>query len=448
MMFAFLLAALPALALAEVDSSFVFQYHRYPALQSAMLAVNNDCPDITRLYSIGQSVQGRELWVLEITDNPGQHELGEPEFKYVGNMHGNEVRGRELILLLAQYLCGEYKAGNSRIVSLVQNTRIHLMPTMNPDGFEVAANQGPDGNDWTTGRDNMQKIDLNRNFPALNSIAYSGEASGMNQDHIPIPSSYWSGKVAPETRAMITWLQSYPFVLSANMHDGTVVANYPYDNAKRGDYGYAATPDDTLWISLASTYAQAHGTMGTVGGDCGYDFHFEDQGGITNGADWYSLEGGMQDFNYLHTNCYELTLELGCDKYPPESELRMEWNNNKEALLAYMEQVHIGIKGVVRDTNGNGVPDAKIMVQGNIHGVHSAADGDYWRLLLPGTYSVSVTKGQATQTKSCTVTSGAATTCDFTLDAAATSVSGGTGTGTGTGTGGTSDPFWWLTQDW
>ncbi|XP_066277999.1 carboxypeptidase N catalytic chain-like [Branchiostoma lanceolatum] len=449
MIFALLLAALPALALAEVDSGFVFEYHRYTALRSVLLAVTQDCPDITRLYSIGQSVQGRELWVLEISDNPGQHELGEPEFKYVGNMHGNEVRGRELILLLAQYLCGEYKAGNSRIVSLVQDTRIHLMPTMNPDGFEVAANQGPDGNGWTTGRNNMQGIDLNRNFPQLNSIAYSGESSGTNQDHIPIPSSYWSGTVAPETQAIITWLQSYPFVLSANMHDGDLVANYPYDTAKSGGFwgsGYATTPDDALWRDLATTYAQAHGTMATTGGgSCG----FHTQGGITNGADWYSLSGGMQDFNYLHTNCYELTLELGCDKYPRESELRTEWTYNKESLLAYMEQVHIGIKGVVTDTNGNAVADAKIMVQGNNHGVTSAADGDYWRLLRPGTYSVKATKGQATQTKSCTVGTGAATICDFTLDAASTLTGGtGTGTGTGTSTGGNNDPFWWLNQDW
>ena len=57
--------------------------------------------------------------------------------------------------------------------------------------------------------------------------------------------------------------------------------------------------------------------------------------GITNGADWYQVPGGMEDYNYLYGDCFEITIELTCCKYPEASKLKDEWENNKNALWEY-----------------------------------------------------------------------------------------------------------------
>ena len=108
-------------------------HHNTADMLAVLDRVHATCPDITYLYDLPlTSVEDRPLRVIVFSDRPRHHELLEPEFKYVANMHGNEVVGRELLLSLAEYLCVEYRAGNKEIQRLVEHTRIHLLPSMNP----------------------------------------------------------------------------------------------------------------------------------------------------------------------------------------------------------------------------------------------------------------------------------------------------------------------------
>ncbi|XP_027196316.2 carboxypeptidase E-like [Dermatophagoides pteronyssinus] len=378
--------------------SFEYKHHNNEELNQLLQDIHHKCPSITRLYELSEkSVNGWPLTVIEISTNPGEHELLKPEFKYVANMHGNEVLGRELLLRLADYLCDKYRNNNVYVQNLVNNTRIHLLPSLNPDGWELAtANLDQNhGSDWLLGRSNLNGIDINRDFPDLDMVAFR---HGTKDDFL---NTLIYHKMQPETRAAVVWLLSNPFVLSANLHGGALVANYPFDETPDGSMNtYTASADDTTFRHLARTYATNHKRMSQIGTACEQDEDFGKQGGITNGASWYSVAGGMQDFNYLATNTFEITLELGCDKYPPESKLAKEWEDNKQALLEFINQAHIGAKGLVRDENGMPVDNAIIRVQ-NItdgvnqiinHDISTTKNGEYWRLLTPGLYKIMAAK--------------------------------------------------------
>merc|ERR1711935_1134834 len=375
-MLTYLGAFLAFLALG-VQAEVEFKHHNNTEMAAVLQQVHNRCPDITRLYTLSEpSVNGIPLYVLEITDHPGKHELMEPEMKYIANMHGNEVLGRELLLHLADYLCGEYLSGNEEIKKMVDNTRIHLMPSMN------------------------------RDFPDLDRIAYSNEEEHQEyNNHLMDFVKHLDHKIQPETESVMKMIMENPFVISANMHGGDLVANYPYDEARGfNPTEYSPSPDDETFRQIAMTYSKNHPRMSdpsTPG--CDKQFNpFAKQGGITNGAAWYTVEGGMQDFNYLSSNDFEITLELGCDKYPAASVLQQEWEDNKQSMLEFAWQAHLGFKGLVKDADTlQGIANALIHVR-NItriarsyrrsddinHDIRSVHDGDYWRLLTPGEYEV------------------------------------------------------------
>ncbi|XP_063812032.1 carboxypeptidase D [Pseudophryne corroboree] len=370
-----------------------FRHHHYSDMEIFLRKYNSEYASITHLYSVGKSVELRELYVMAISDNPHVHEPGEPEFKYIGNMHGNEVVGRELLLNLIEYLCKNYGT-DPEVTQLLRTTRIHIMPSMNPDGYEKAQEGDRDG---VVGRNNSNNYDLNRNFP----------------------DQFFQIVDPPqlETLAVMSWMKSYPFVLSANLHGGSLVVNYPYDDDEEGMSAYSKSPDDAVFQQLALSYSKENNEM-FLGSPCKEIYPNDNfPQGITNGANWYNVPGGMQDWNYLNTNCFEVTIELGCVKYPIASELPAYWESNHRSLLQFIQQVHKGIKGFVLDaTDGRSIFNATISVADINHPVTTDKAGDYWRLLVPGTYKVTASaRGYVPVLKTVNVTDGEAVVTNFTL---------------------------------
>uniref|UniRef100_A0A671RFR8 Adipocyte enhancer-binding protein 1 n=1 Tax=Sinocyclocheilus anshuiensis TaxID=1608454 RepID=A0A671RFR8_9TELE len=433
-----------------------YTHHNYLDMEKLMKSISDECPNITRFYSLGKSFKGLEIYAMEITDNPGMHETGEPEFRYTAGYHGNEALGRELLLMLMQYLCREYKDGNPRVRHLVDETRIYLVPSVNPDGHMKAFEKGSELGSWTLGHWTEDGHDIFQNFPDLNNILWDAEDKGMvpkliSNHHVPIPEGILSsnGSVAVETLALISWMESHPFVLGANLQGGERLVAYPFDmrrltkeseemekklnsraNRRKRQYeeeeeeeryhdeNQRVIEDQSMFRWLAISYASTHHTMTqTYQGGC----HTDDPTGgmgIVNRAKWKPIPGSMNDFSYLRTNCFELSIFLGCDKFPHQSELLREWEHNKEALLTFMAQVHRGIKGVVRDKEGNPISNATVSVEGVNHDIRTGESGDYWRLLNPGEYRVTArAEGYSPFTRLCVVGfDPGATLCNFDLN--------------------------------
>ncbi|KAM6431592.1 adipocyte enhancer-binding protein 1 isoform 1-T1 [Liasis olivaceus] len=417
-----------------------FRHHNYKDMRQLMKVVNEECPTITRIYNIGKSFRGLKIYAMEISDNPGEHELGEPEFRYTAGIHGNEVLGRELLLMLMQFICKEFKDGNPRIRNLVTETRIHLVPSLNPDGYEIASQTGSELGNWALGHWNEEGYDLFENFPDLNSILWAAEERKwvphkVPNHHIPIPDHYLAEEaaVAVEVRAILAWMEKIPFVLGANFQGGEKLISYPFHMARPINENEVAppsledyeeenpevkeTPDHAIFRWLAISYASAHLSMTeTFRGGC-HDQDMTNGMGIVNGAKWKPQVGTLNDFSYLHSNCLELSIYPGCDKFPHESELPQEWENNKESLLTFMEQVHRGIKGTVTDQQGVPIANASISVMGIKHDVQTVSGGDYWRILNPGEYRVTArAEGYNPSVKTCSVFYDiGATQCNFIL---------------------------------
>ncbi|CAK9150206.1 unnamed protein product [Ilex paraguariensis] len=262
-------------------------------VEKAIKAFVDRCSHISRIYSIGKSVLGFPLWVMEISDKPGEEEA-EPAFKFIGNVHGDEPVGRELLLLLANWLCNNYMK-DPLATLIIDKVHLHILPSMNPDGFSLRR------------RGNANNIDLNRDFP--------DQFFPMNDD---------LGTRQPETKAIISWLREIRFTASASLHGGALVANYPWDGTENKQKNYYACPDDETFRFMASLYSRSHYNM---------SLSKEFRGGITNGAFWYPVYGGMQDWNYIHGSCFELTLEISDNKWPAANELPTLWEFNKMSML-------------------------------------------------------------------------------------------------------------------
>jgi hypothetical protein len=357
-------------------------YPDYETYLALMTKFTTDFPELCKLDTIGYSTNNRLLLALKISDNVNNDEA-EPEFFYTSSMHGNELTGYVLMLRLADYLLNNYES--DAIKNLVDNMEIYINPLANPDGTFYTSNYTVSG----ATRYNANSVDINRNF----KDPWLGDHPDGN---------VWQ----EETLAMMDFMGKHNFSLSMNFHGGAEVLNYPYDGT------YDRHPDDAWWQFICRAYAD---TVHTI--DSYYLIDFEN--GITNGADWYVIDGGRQDYvtHFLHGR--EVTAEISAVKLPSASELPEFWENNYRSLLQYMQQGLFGVQGLVTDVIGNPL-QAKVSIEDydkDSSFVRTQTEGVFYRYLKAGSYNLLIkANGYETKTVSVEVIDFQSTPLHVTLD--------------------------------
>ena len=345
-----------------------FPLTAYPTYADYVSIMNDfaaNYPAICKVENIGATTEGdKALLFVKLSDNVNQNEQ-EPRVMYTSSMHGDEIAGYPMMLNLIDFLLNAYSntsdPRHAEIKQLLDNNEVWINPLANPDGtYRNSANNTSVAN---ATRGNANNVDLNRNYPDPDD--------GPNPD---------GNATQIETQHFINFAQSRHFVLSANFHGGIEVINYPWDTYA------AAHPDEDYFIHISEEYRDFCQQNSPAG-------YFDAlNNGITNGYDWYEVQGGRQDYQIYYHKGREVTVELSNAKTPAASQLVNFWNYNKEALIGFLKQVNYGLRGTVTDAVTNVPIAAKVTVIGkdgfDTWTPTELPEGDYYRPIKAGTYSI------------------------------------------------------------
>ena len=335
------------------------QYPTYEAYESMMYAFATNHPDKCEIIELGTLPSNRKLLIAHINNGSG---AGKPKFLYTSTIHGDETTGWMLMLRWIDYLLENPTL--PECANILNNIDLYVGPNTNPDGTYHGGNNTVNG----ATRYNANGVDMNRNYADPHGSAH------------PDGNPY-----AQETEWMMQFAQDNNFVMGANYHGGAEVMNYPWDNT------HTLHADDQWWQLVSLEYVSL---CRQVSSNYMTDTY---SNGITNGAAWYMIGGGRQDYMNGYAECREETIECSSTKCPSGSQMPNFWNINKNSIFAYANQVLYGIHGTVVDAESKApIGGATVTLVGHDDQYSTVStqlpNGDFHRPVKAGTYNVRITK--------------------------------------------------------
>ena len=358
-------------------------YPTYQAYEDMMFQFATDHPDKCEIITLGTLPSGRKIMIAHL--NVGARD-GKPKFLYTSTIHGDETTGWIMMLRLIDYLLEN--PNEPEVQTVMNNIDLYIGPNTNPDGTYHGGNNNVNG----ATRYNANGVDMNRNYADPHGNAH------------PDGNPY-----ATETEWFMQFADENAFVMGANYHGGAEVMNYPWDNT------YTLHADDAWYQYISHEYADLTHEVNP-------NYMTDYNNGITNGAQWYMIGGGRQDYMNGYAQCRELTIECSNSKMPNGNQLPNFWNYNKNSIFAFMTECIYGIHGTVTDAANGQALNATITIT-NHDDQYSFVEshlpvGDYHRPIKGGTYDVTYAcSGYYPQTFTITVSDGETVIQDVQLEA-------------------------------
>jgi hypothetical protein len=237
------------------DRQMMGSYHTFAQIETILETIADNYPTITSLFSIGTTYEGRTIWCLEVSDNPGSDE-GEPGVLFMGLHHAREWPTVEICLHIANNLTTRY-GSDPTITELVNNRRVWIIPVVNADGYYYCHDQS---HDWRKNRQYFPQygtygVDLNRNYDgSTNGDIWGawGSIGSSSVTHDPGDEVYCGPGASSELE--IQTIKNF-FI----NHDITAsISWHTYQEELYWPYGYAdvQVPDNTYISSVGTQIAQ------------------------------------------------------------------------------------------------------------------------------------------------------------------------------------------------
>jgi len=315
-------------------------YHNYSEMVTDIQAEVAAHPNIIKMFSIGKSYEGRDIWAVKISNNV-KVDQSEPEVLFEALHHAREHLAAEEAIHLIHLLVDNYEANPSdqttdlqrRVSAIVNSREIFIVPMVNPDGAEYDISSGTGFQNWRKNRQpipgsNQIGVDLNRNW------GYKWGCCGGSSGN-PSSLTYRGPKpwFAPEVRALRNFVQSR--VVHGRQQITETISWHTFNEQIMWPYGY--TKADLPRTMTADDLA-AFKALGT---------QMADRNGYTAQqlSDLYITDGDATDWLYGAQRIFAFTIEMyptdnshAGGFYPPDSVIDRETTRNDDAVLFFLEQ--------------------------------------------------------------------------------------------------------------